>query len=80
MKDVELPEEIDLSGSGNLYQFIPLRLFTETRHLNLSSTSISNRHFQQTATVAKNLEDWIFLTVPAWTKSAFFRPRKIWTS
>ena len=30
MKDVELPEEIDLSGSGNLYQFIPLRLFTET--------------------------------------------------
>ena len=56
MRDVELPEEIDLSGSGNLYQFIPLRLFTETRHLNLSSTSISNRHFQQIATVAKNLE------------------------
>lgn len=76
MKDVELPEEIDLSGSGNLYQFIPLRLFTETRHLNLSSTSISNRHFQQIATVAKNLERLDNSNCPGLDQICIFQAKK----
>ena len=76
MKDVELPEEIDLSGSGNLYQFIPLRLFTETRHLNLSSTSISNRHFQQIATVAKNLERLDISNCPSLDQICIFQAKK----
>ena len=75
MKDVDL-EEIDLSGSGNLYHFIPLKLFTGTTHLNLSSTHISNRHFQQIIRVAKNLESLDISNCPGLDQICIFQAKQ----
>ena len=49
-------EELDLSGRGKLYCVIPWRAFRSLTSLNLASTQLSNRHFQQMMLSATNLE------------------------
>lgn len=75
MENVDL-DEIDLSGSGNLYHFIPLQLFTGTTHLNLSSTCISNGHFQQIIRVAKNLESLDISNCPGLDQICIFQAKQ----
>lgn len=55
LKELEW-DDLDLSGTGSLYQFIPLKMFQELTRLNMASTNISNRHFQQIMRNAPNLE------------------------
>ena len=40
-------EDLDLSGTGNLYLFVPVVTFQDLTHLNLNSTSVTPPHFQQ---------------------------------
>lgn len=40
-------EELDLSESGSLYQFIPRRVFRYLTSLTLASTGVTHRHFRQ---------------------------------
>ena len=55
LKDLEW-DDLDLSGTGSLYHFIPLRMFAELTRLNMALTNISNCHFQQIIRNAPNLE------------------------
>lgn len=55
LKELER-DDLDLSGTESLYRFIPLRRFRELTRLNMASTNISNRHFQQIIRGAPNLE------------------------
>ena len=55
LKETEL-FELDLSGSGDLYCFVPRKMFAPLTWLNISATNISNRHFQQMISTACNLE------------------------
>ena len=55
LKDAEL-FELDLSGTGDMYHFILLKMFANLTHLTLSSTAVTNRHFQQIVNKASDLE------------------------
>ena len=49
-------EDLDLSGSGSLYRFIPRRVFRYLTSLNLASTTVTDRHFLQMMLTAISLE------------------------
>ena len=55
LKEAE-PYELDLSRSEDAYRFVPLKMFALSTHLNISSTRVSNRHFEQLSCTAENLE------------------------
>ena len=48
-------EGIDLAGTGNLYQKVPLRFFEQKKIINLKGTSISPKDFLKLVAVAKEL-------------------------
>ena len=52
LKEAE-PYELDLSRSGDAYRFVPLKMFALLTHLNISSTGVSNRHFEQHVTYCR---------------------------
>ena len=66
-------EELDLSGQGSLYSFVPLRIFTALINLNLSSTAISNPHLQQIIRVAANLDRLNISNCPGLDQSCIFQ-------
>ena len=49
-------EELDLLGTGKLYCFIPRRAFKALTSLNVASTQLTNRHFQQLMESATGLQ------------------------
>ena len=55
LKEAE-PYELDLSRSEDAYRFVALKMFALLTHLNISSTGISHRHFEQLLRTAENLE------------------------
>ena len=69
-------EELNLSGRGSLYRFVPLRMFTALINLNLSSTAISNRHLQQIMRVAANLDSLNISNCPGLDQSCIFQIRQ----
>lgn len=48
--------ELDLGGTGDLYRFVPLKLFANLTRLTLSSTVVTNSHLQQIVSKASELE------------------------
>lgn len=48
--------ELDLGGMGDLYRFVPLKLFANLTRLTLSSTEVTNSHLQQIVSKASELE------------------------
>ena len=65
-------DELDLSRTGSLYHFIPLQMFGEFTHLNVSSTNISNLHFLQIIRRARNLEFLDISYCPSLEQSSIF--------
>jgi len=63
LREVEW-QELDISGTGRLYRFIPLKMFATLERLNMSSTMITNAHFQQIVQEARNLES---LNISNWS-------------
>ena len=47
---------MNLSGSEDAFCFVPVKMFASLTHLKISSTNISNQHFQQLNRTAENLE------------------------
>lgn len=69
-------EDLDLSGTGKMYCFIPQRAFRSLTSLNLASTQLSNRHFQQMMLSATSLE-WLDISnCPALDQIAIFQAKE----
>jgi len=60
------------SGQGCLYRFILLKILTALTHLNLSSTTISNCHFQQIIQITNNLDILDIFNCPGLDLSCIF--------
>ena len=69
-------EELDLSGTGKLYCVIPRRAFRSITSLNLASTQLSNRHFQQMMLSATSLERLDSSNCPALDQGAIFQVKE----
>ena len=46
-RQLEESKEIDISGTGHLYTFVPLRILRGVLSLNLGCTDVSSLHLQQ---------------------------------
>ena len=75
LKEAE-PYELDLSRSEDAYRFVPLRMFTLLTHLNISSTGVSNRHFEQLSRTAENLEFLDISNRSSLEQSSIFQAKK----
>lgn len=64
--------EIDLAGTGDLYSFVPLKLFASLTRLRISSTAVTNRHFQQIIYKASDLEYLDISNCPLLDQSSIF--------
>ena len=69
-------EELDLSGTGKLYYVMPHRAFRSLTYLNLASTQLSNRHFQQMMLSAISLERLDISDCPGLDQIAIFHARE----
>ena len=69
-------ENLDLSGSGSLYRFIPRRVFRDLTSLNLSSTKVTNRHFLQMIRTAIFLETLDISYCPGISQVSIFRAKE----
>lgn len=78
LKEAEL-FELDLSGSKDLYRFVPLKMFATLTWLNISSTNISNRHFQQMINTACNLEHLDISECSSLNQSCIFQAKNAFT-
>ena len=75
LKEAE-PYELDLSRSEDAYRFVPLKMFALLTHLNISSTGISNRHFEQLSRTAENLEFLDISNCSSLEQSSIFQAKK----
>ena len=75
LKESELLE-LDLSGSEDFYCFIPRKMFAPLMWINISSTNISNRHFQQMISTACNLEYLDISECTSLDQSCIFQAKK----
>lgn len=75
LKEAE-PYELDLSRSEDAYRFVPLKMFALLTHLNISSTGVSNRHFEQLSRTAENLEFLDISNCSSLEQSSIFQAKK----
>ncbi|CAH3195097.1 unnamed protein product [Porites evermanni] len=75
LKEAE-PYELDLSRSEDAYRFVPLKMFALLTHLNISSTEVSNRHFEQLSRTAENLEFLDISNCSSLEQSSIFQAKK----
>ena len=75
LKEAE-PYELDLSRSEDAYRFVPLKMFALLTHLNISSTGVSNRHFEQLSRTAENLEFLDISNCSSLKQSSIFQAKK----
>lgn len=68
--------ELDISGTGRLYRFIPLKKFSPLERLNMSSTMITNAHFRQIVQEARNLESLNISNCPSLDQSCIFQVKQ----
>lgn len=69
-------EDLDLSGTGKLYCFIPRRTFRSLTRLNLASTQVSNHHFQQMMRPYTSLEILDISNCPALDQISIFQAKE----
>ena len=69
-------QELDISGTGRLYRFIPLKMFSTLERLNMSSTMITNAHFQQIVQEARNLESLNISNCSSLDQSCIFQMKQ----
>ena len=72
LKEAEL-YKMNLSGSEDVFRFVPVKMFASLTHLKISSTNISNQHFQQLNRTAENLEFLDISNCPGLEESRFFK-------
>lgn len=75
LKEAE-PYKLDLSRSEDAYRFVPLKMFALLTHLNISSTGVSNRHFEQLSRTAENLEFLDISNCSSLEQSSIFQAKK----
>ena len=75
LKEAE-PYELDLSRSEDAYRFVPLKMFALLTHLNISSTGVSNWHFEQLSRTAENLEFLDISNCSSLEQSSIFQAKK----
>ena len=75
LKEAE-PYELDLSRSEDAYRFVPLKMFALLTHLNISSTGVSNRYFEQLSRTAENLEFLDISNCSSLEQSSIFQAKK----
>lgn len=69
--------KLDLSGSEDLYRFLPLKMFATLTRLNISSTRKSNKHFLQIIRAAENLENLDISNCMSLTQSSIFKAKNV---
>ncbi len=69
-------EDLNLSGSGVLYRFLPRRVFRYLTALNLASTQVTSRHFLQIARSAISLETLDISNCPNISQVTIFQARE----
>jgi len=69
-------EELDISGTGKLYCFIPRRAFVSLASLNIASTELTNRHFKQLMESAISLQQLDISYCPALDQIAIFQAKE----
>ena len=75
LREVEW-QELDISGTGRLYRFIPLKMFSTLERLNMSETMIANAHFRQMVQVARNLQSVNIANCPSLDQSCIFQVKE----
>lgn len=70
-------EGLDLSGTGKLYCFIPRRAFEALTSLNIASTQLTNRHFQQLMESVTGLQHLDISNCPALEQIAIFKAKEL---
>ena len=70
-------EELDISGTGKLYCFIPRRAFVSLTSLNIVSTELTNRHFKQRMESAISLQQLNISYCPALDQIAIFQAKEM---
>jgi len=69
-------EELDLSGTGRLYTFVPLKIFRGLAKLKMGSTTLSTRHFLQIAKASEFLTELDISNCPQLDRKAIFRGKR----
>ena len=69
-------EELDLLGTGKFYCFIPRRAFEALTSLNIASTQLTNRHFQQLMESTTGLQHLDISNCPALEQIAIFKAKE----
>lgn len=69
-------EELDLPGTGRLYGDVPRRAFRWLTSINLASTQLSNRHFQQMMLTVSNLQRLDISNCPRLNQIAIFQAKE----
>lgn len=69
-------QELDISGRGRLYRFIPLKMFSTLESLNMSETMTTNAHFRQIVQEARNLQSVNIANCPSLDQSCIFQVKE----
>ena len=75
LREVDL-QELDISGTGRLYRFVPLKMFSTLERLNMSSTMVTNAHFHQIVQEARNLGSLNLSNCPSLDQSCIFQVKQ----
>ena len=75
LKETE-PYKLDFSRLEDAYRFVPLKMFVSLMRLNISSTRICNRHFQQLVHTAENVEFLDISNCSSFGQSSIFQAKK----